>query len=99
MQKIKVIADQEIEALLPQKTLMRVVATEDDGTRHSVEIVNPLGHPDNPMQDGHIDEKFLALAEPVLGLRAQTALQRWWRVQEAKDVGELVTLLDLEPAP
>ena len=98
MQKIKVIADEAIEALLPQKTLMRVVATEDDGTRHSVEIVNPLGHPDNPMQDGHIDEKFLALAEPVLGQRARTALSRWRRVQEPPDVGDLIQLLDLAPS-
>jgi 2-methylcitrate dehydratase len=99
MQKIKVIADEEIEALLPQKTLIRVIATEKGGARHAVEIVNPLGHPDNPMQDAHIDEKFLALAEPVLGRRAQAALQRWWRVQEATDVGGLIKLLDLKPAP
>jgi len=98
MQKIKVIPDDTIEALLPQKTLIRVAAAANDGMRHAVEIVNPLGHPDNPMQDSHIEEKFLALAEPVLGRRSRSALQRWWRVQDAADVGELIQLLDLAPA-
>ena len=98
MQKIKVIPDDVIEALLPQKTLIRVIAAANDGMQHTVEIVNPLGHPDNPMQDSHIEEKFLALAEPVLGQRSRTALQRWWRVQDAADVGELMQLLDLRAA-
>ena len=98
MQKIKVISDHAIEALLPQKTLIRVIATERNGARHSVEIVNPLGHPDNPMQDSHVEEKFLGLAEPILGQRSRTALRRWWRVQDAEDVGELIQLFDLSPA-
>ena len=63
MAKIKVIPDEAIEALLPEKTLIRVIATTLDGARHSVEVVNPLGHPDNPMQDRHIEEKFMALAD------------------------------------
>ena len=97
MAKIKVIADEAIEALLPEKTLIRVVATTLDGTRHTVEIVNPLGHPDNPMQDRHIEEKFKALAEPVLGQeRCRTALDRWWNVRTAPDIGQLIQLLDIK---
>jgi 2-methylcitrate dehydratase len=95
MQKIKVIADDAIEALLPEKTLLRVLATKNDGTRHAIEIVNPLGHPDNPMQDSHIEEKFIALAEPVLGsARSRQALEGWWRVQDAADVGALMELFE-----
>ena len=68
-----------------------------DGRRHTVEIVNPLGHPDNPMQDRHVEEKFMALAEPVLGPeRCRSALNQWWRVSDAEDVSRLLQLLDLE---
>jgi 2-methylcitrate dehydratase len=96
MQKIKVIPDDEIEALLPGKTLLRVVATANDGTRHSVEVANPLGHPDNPMQDRHIEEKFVALAEPVIGIeRVRMALDRWSRVESSDDVSALMQLLDI----
>jgi 2-methylcitrate dehydratase len=96
MQKIKVIPDDEIEALLPGKTLLRVVATANDGTRHSVEVANPLGHPDNPMQDRHIEEKFVALAKPVIGIeRCRMVLDRWWRVESSDDVSALMQLLDI----
>ena len=99
MAKIKVIPDETIESLLPEKTLIRVVATAVDGARHVVEVVNPLGHPDNPMQDRHIEEKFTALAEPVLGPeRCQTALACWWRVGDAEDIRQLVQRFDITAA-
>ena len=97
MGKIKVIPDDSIEAMLPAKTLIRVLAMSVDGNRYTAEIVNPLGHPDNPMQDRHIEEKFMTLAEPVLGPeRCRNALKRWWRVSDAEDVSRLLQLLDLE---
>jgi 2-methylcitrate dehydratase len=96
MARIKVIPDDSIEALLPAKTVIRVSATAIDGTRHTVEVVNPLGHPDNPMQDRHIEEKFTALAAPVLGQqRCRTALDSWWSVRDAKNIGELIQLVDI----
>ena len=82
--------------MLPEKTLLRAVATTNDGTRHTCEIVNPLGHPDNPMQDRDIEEKFTALAEPVLGAeRTRTAWWRWRDVNRSADVAALLELLDL----
>jgi 2-methylcitrate dehydratase len=99
MQKIKVIADDAIEALLPAKTLIRVIATAMSGERHTVEVVNPLGHPDNPMQDRHIEEKFIALAETVLGKeRCRDALDHWWRLEGAGDIGALMGLVDVRPS-
>ena len=96
MQKIKVIPDDAIEALLPAKVLIRVIATTQDGARHFVEVENPLGHPDNPMQDHHIEDKFMTLAEPVLGKnRALNALESWWQVQHSNDVSALIELLDI----
>ena len=99
MQKIKVIPDDAIEALLPAKVLIRVIATTQDGARHFVEVENPLGHPDNPMQDHHIEDKFMALAEPALGKdRSRTALESWWRVKDAQHIGALMNLVDIQPA-
>ena len=96
MAKIKVLPDDRIEALLPQKTFMRVVATTVDGRRHVVEISNPLGHPDNPMQDGHIEEKFTSLVEPTLGKsRCAAALETWWRLDEAGAVSAAIQMFDI----
>ena len=98
MARIKVIPDDAIEALLAEKTLLRVVATTDDGTRHSCEVINPLGHPDNPMQDRDIEEKFVSLAEPVLGVvRSRQAWQGWRNIAASPDLAALMGLLDLRP--
>lgn len=94
--KIKVIPDDAIEALLPQNTFMRVVATTMDGRRHVIEVTNPLGHPENPMQDRDIEEKFVSLAEPALGATScGAALDGWWRVDEAAEVSALMQLIDV----
>jgi 2-methylcitrate dehydratase PrpD len=96
MSRIKVIPDDRIEALLPQQTFMRVVATTLDGRRHVVEISNPLGHPDNPMQDRHIEEKFSSLVEPALGKsRCAAALDTWWRLEETTVVSAAMQLLEI----
>jgi len=99
MNRIKVIVDDEIESLSREKTLIRVTATSVNGAQHKVEVVNPLGHPDNPMQDSHVEEKFFTLAEPVLGQnRCRTALDRWWQIASADDMREPIRLLDLDPS-
>jgi 2-methylcitrate dehydratase len=93
MAKVKVTVDDAIEALLP-KMKLRMVATTNDGARHTVEVENPLGHPDNPMRDEHIDEKFMVQAEPVLGrARGAAALARWRDVRNAKDLRPLMASL------
>jgi 2-methylcitrate dehydratase len=96
MAKIKVIVDDDIEALMPETTKVRVVAKTAGGATQSAEVVNPLGHPDNPMQDSHIDEKFHAMGDGVLGTeRCSTALAAWRGVRDADDLRSLMALLEL----
>ena len=98
MARIKVTADDGIEALLPQVAL-EVRATAKDGTRHFVEVGNPLGHPANPMRDDDIAAKFRTLCTPVIeGQRCEAALEGWRNVRSASDIGRLMDLLDVAPA-
>ncbi len=97
MARITVVADADIEAMLPQTMAIRVRARTRHGATHEVEIINPLGHPDNSMQDAHIEQKFIAQGAPVIGAeRCRTALDAWWDVREADDVRRLIELLDVE---
>jgi 2-methylcitrate dehydratase len=98
MAKIKVTLEDALEAMLPRMA-MRVCALGVDGCEHSVTVVDPLGQPDNPMQDQDFEEKFKGLAEPWLGPeRCRNVLDALWRVHEAADVGALFGLLNL-PMP
>jgi hypothetical protein len=48
------------------------------------------------MRDKDIDEKFLSLAEPVLGqARSRAALAGWRQVAQAATLAPLIELLDL----
>jgi 2-methylcitrate dehydratase len=97
MQKVKVTVDDALEAALP-RMILRVNVKTSDGQQHDVEIVDPLGHPDNPMRDRDIDAKFSAMAEPIIGgERTKRALDALWRVDESADVGGLMAMLDLKP--
>jgi len=97
MSKLTVTVDDALEAMLPRMVL-RVTATAANGKQHSVEIVDPLGHPDNPMQDTDIEEKFNAMAEPVLGPeRCRRSLDAFWKVRDADNIGALFAMLDLKP--
>jgi 2-methylcitrate dehydratase len=94
MAKIRVHVDPEIEAAWPAKVIMRVEATTAQGMLPRVEVVNPRGHEDNPMQDRDTDAKFRTTAVPVLGAdRAEAALSAWWRLAEARDLTEHLELL------
>jgi 2-methylcitrate dehydratase len=95
MAKIKVTADDALEAMVPRMA-MRVVATTADGRPHAITVVDPKGQAENPMQDEDIEAKFNAMAVPVLGPEhCRKALDAWWHVCDASDVGALIDLLDL----
>lgn len=96
MAKITVTADKDIEAMLPETMAIRVIARARDGATHEVEIANPLGHPDNPMQDADIEQKFLTLGAPAIGAeRCRKALDAWWHVSDAGDLRPLIEMLDV----
>src|SRR5207247_1341408 len=56
-------------------------------------IDHPTGTPQRPMSDEDISGKFRALADSVLEpARSQELLAALWRIDEAADVGKLMSL-------
>ncbi|MDH3239287.1 MAG: MmgE/PrpD family protein [Alphaproteobacteria bacterium] len=99
MAKIKVTVDDTIEAVQAEKVIMRIAVRAKDGRVLMSEIVNPKGHPDNPMDDGDVEDKFTALAAPKIGAaRCRGVLDRWWQADAAPDMAALIGLLDFEGA-
>ena len=66
LNKIVVVADPEIEKVFP--ALQRVVVTVQttDGREFTKQLDYPKGDPRNPLTDKEVEEKFEALAEPVM---------------------------------
>ncbi len=65
LDKVKVIADPEIEAVFPELQRVRVVIKTTDGREFEKKLDYPKGDPRNPLTDDEIAGKFSALAEGI----------------------------------
>jgi 2-methylcitrate dehydratase len=73
LQKVKVIADPEIEAVFPKLQRVRVVVRTTDGRELEKQLDYPKGDPRNPLTDAEIAGKFAALAK---GIASQDEVER-----------------------
>src|SRR5205823_14701663 len=93
MDKIKVVANEEFEALFPKFQPSRVTITTNDSKSHSTRVDVPKGDPRDPMNEEEIAVKFTALGGDVLGKDQCKRLQQCiMNIESAKNVGELVEL-------
>lgn len=67
MDKVKVVANQEFEALFPKFQPSRVTITTNDGKSYAKRVDVPKGDPRDPMTEEEIGVKFNALGGEVIG--------------------------------
>jgi 2-methylcitrate dehydratase len=94
LDKVKVIADPEIEAVFPELQRVRVVIRTTDGREVEKKLDYPKGDPRNPLTDAEIAGKFGALAEGIASSadveRFQNAINR---TEQYDDVREFMSEL------
>ena len=67
MDKVKVVANDEFEALFPKFQPSRVTITTADGKSYAKRVDVPKGDPRDPMTPEEIGVKFTALGASVIG--------------------------------
>jgi 2-methylcitrate dehydratase len=77
MDKVKVVANEEFEALFPKFQPSRVTITTNSGASHSTRVDVPKGDPRDPMTEEEIAVKFTALGGDVVGKDQCKKLQRF----------------------
>ncbi len=93
LNKIVVVADSDIEKLFP--ALQRVIVTirATDGREFTRQLDYPKGDPRNPLTDKEVEEKFEALAEPVMPAAARRrAMDAIWNLEKQNSVSDLMKL-------
>jgi 2-methylcitrate dehydratase len=93
LNKVEVVADPEIEKVFPE--LQRVIVTikTTDGRELTKQLDYPKGDPRNPLSDGEIEEKFDALASPVLTDDARRRIKdAVWGLEKLSSITELMEL-------
>jgi 2-methylcitrate dehydratase len=93
MDKVKVVANDEFEALFPKFQPSRVTITTNDGKQHATRVDVPKGDPRDPMTEDEIAVKFTALGADVIGKDQCRKLQRCiMNIESAKKPAELFEL-------
>jgi 2-methylcitrate dehydratase len=93
MDKVKVVANDEFEALFPKFQPSRVTITTNVGKEYSTRVDVPKGDPRDPMTEDEIAVKFNALGKDVIGDDQRKKLQQCvMQIDSAKNVNELLEL-------
>jgi 2-methylcitrate dehydratase len=93
MDKIKVVANDEFEALFPKFQPSRVTVTINDGKQYSTRVDVPKGDPRDPMTEDEIAVKFNALGGDVIGKdQCEKLRQCIMSLETAKTLDELLEL-------
>jgi len=97
LKKVVVVADKEIEKVFPALQRVIVSIRTTDGTEFMTQLDYPKGDPRNPLSDKEVEEKFDALAEPVLSREARSrAIEAIWNLDKQGSVSELMRLFRVD---
>lgn len=93
MKKVKVVANAEFERAFPAKQCTRVTITTTDGRTLTAARDVPKGDPRDPMTIADLDDKFTALAEPVMSESRREALKTAiFDLESCRDAAALMKL-------
>ncbi len=93
MDKVKVVANEEFEALFPEFQPSRVTITTTDGKSYAKRVDVPKGDPRDPMTPDEIGVKFTALGKGVIGeARCKQASEWIMSLEEHGSVAGLFAL-------
>ncbi len=93
LNKVEVVADPEIEAVFPELQRVVVKIETEDGRELTKSLDYPKGDPRNPLSDTEVEEKFDALAGPVLSDGGRTRLKdAVWGLEKAGSISEVMKL-------
>ncbi len=94
MKKVEVVADPEIERVFPALQRVVVEIHMTDGRALEKQLDYPKGDARNRLTDSEIEEKFTALADPVLSKAAQKNVKEAvWSLEKLESVSALMRLL------
>jgi 2-methylcitrate dehydratase len=93
LNKVEVVADPEIEAVFPKLQRVSVTITTTDGREFNEQLDYPKGDPRNPLTDQEVEEKFDALAAPVLSEAGRERLKdAVWNLEEIESITDLMEM-------
>lgn len=92
--RIEAVPDHSLQAEFPWRMICRFEVTLKSGATRIFEHENPRGHPQNPLSDKDLEDKFLGQTADVLSAqRGQEIIHRVWTIEKAAGLDDLLNLL------
>src|ERR1044071_2572993 len=99
LEHVKVERNAELSAMYPEAVGNIVHVDLVDGRRLTRRVDYPLGNAKNRLKDSAVEGKFLALVEHIIGeSRAKKIIELVWKLDEAKNVDELMQAMQMTNA-
>lgn len=99
MKKIRVVREVEFVDRYPEAMPTRLTVRTQVGRSYRKQVDIPLGHPLHRMSDREVEDKFRRLAQGRLDrTRIAQLLDVVWTLDQAKDLGRMVSLLKVTHA-
>jgi len=96
LENVKVERNSELSAMYPEAVANIVHVDLADGRRLTRRVDYPLGNAKNRLKDSAVEGKFLALVERFIGAsRAKKIIELVWKLDEARNVDELMQALQV----
>jgi len=94
LNKLKVVAEPEFEALFPAKQPNEVTIETVNGDKHVKYVEFPMGDPRHPISEAGLDAKFTSLSEGVLSENRQALIKKTvFELENMSNIQELSKLL------
>ncbi|MCS6897263.1 MAG: MmgE/PrpD family protein [Nitrospira sp.] len=94
MQKVRVVSLEEFVGLYPQAMPTRVTVITKGGRVYRRQVDYPLGHPQRPMSDREIEEKFYRLISGKMHrAQAERVVEQVWALEKLEEINHLMPLL------
>ena len=95
LKKIKVVEDLKYTSDYPKSFGNRLEINSFDGKKIVKEVLHPFGHPQKPMQDEDVFNKWRKLAESHLEKELiENQIEKIMQLEQAKDLGDLLPVVN-----
>jgi 2-methylcitrate dehydratase len=96
MEKIRVVQQPEFIGRYPRAMPTRLTVRAKSGKEYVAQVDYPLGHPQNPMSDREVEDKFSILTAGKLApAHARKIIDAIWNLDRVKDMNVVMPLLRL----
>ena len=89
--KVKVNVSEEANRRAPEAMLCDLEVVANSGRRYQAQVAYHKGHYKDPLSDSEVEAKFRSLTDGVIRHdRVEALLDRLWRLEEVKNIAEVI---------